>query len=178
MKISQYKRVLGFVAGLLFLSAALAGAENIKIGTIDAQRILENTKAGKKVKVTLEEYVKSRQKIIDLEEQELKNFEEELKKQLPVLSAEAKKDKQEGFQKKILDYQKKVTEVNNEVQNKKKEVLEDFNKTLEQIAKNIAEKEGYTVILDRNSGGGVIVYAKESVDITDRVIQEFDKRFQ
>ena len=178
MKIVQYKRVLGFVAGLIFLSAALAGAENVKIGTIDAQKILDGTKVGKKTKTTMEEYVKSRQKIIDLEEQEIKSLEDELVKQGPVLSAEAKKDKQETFQRKMLDYQKKVAELNKEVQSKKKEVLEDFNKTLEQTVKNIAEKEGYTVILDRTSEGGVIVYAKESVDLTDKVIQEFDKRAQ
>lgn len=178
MKTFQFKRLLVLVTGLFFLTTALAGAENLKIGTIDAQKILDNTKAGKKAKATMEEYVKSRQKIIDLEEQDIKKLEDELVKQGPVLSAEAKKDKQETFQRKMLDYQKKVAELNKEVQSKKKEVLEDFNKILEQVVKNIAEKDGYTVILDRNSEGGVIVYAKESVDLTDKVIQEFDKRAQ
>ncbi len=174
----RFKRLLGLTTTIFLLSIVLAGAENLKIGTIDAQKILDNTKAGKKTKATMEEYVKSRQKIIDLEEQEIKNLEDELVKQGPVLSAEAKKDKQDAFQRKMLDYQKKVAELNKEVQNKKKEVLEDFNKTLEQIVRNIAEKEGYTVILDRNTEGGIIVYAKESVDLTDKVIQEFDKRAQ
>ena len=163
---------------IFLLSTVLAGAENLKIGTIDAQKVLENTKAGKKAKATMEEYVKSRQKIIDLEEQEIKGLEDELVKQGPVLSAEAKKDKQETFQRKMLDYQKKVSELNKEVQNKKKEVLEDFNKTLEKVVKGIAEKEGYTVILDRNSEGGVVLYAKESVDLTDKVVQEFNKSAQ
>jgi outer membrane protein len=155
---------------------ANAGAETIKIGIIDAQRILDKTKAGKKAKATMEEFVKSRQKIIDLEEQDIKSLEDELVKQGSVLSAEAKKDKQETFQRKMLDYQNKVSELNKEVQSKKKEVLEGFNKTLEEIVKNIAEKESYTIILDRNSEGGVLIYAKDSLDLTDKVVQEFDKR--
>ncbi|HXC62390.1 MAG TPA: OmpH family outer membrane protein [Nitrospiria bacterium] len=174
----RFKRLLGFIMSIFLLSAVFAHAESLKIGTIDAQKVLENTKAGKKAKATMEEFVKSRQKIIDLEEQDIKNLEDELAKQGPVLSADAKKDKQETFQRKMLDYQKKVSELNKEVQNKKKEVLEDFNKTLEGVVKSIAEKEGYTVILDRNSEGGVILYAKESVDLTDKVVQEFNKSAQ
>lgn len=173
MKIFRFKT--GFFLIVFLLATVVAGAENLKIGTIDAQRILDNTKAGKKAKAAMEEYVKSRQKIIDLEEQEIKNLEEELVKQGPVLSTEAKKDKQESFQRKMLDYQKKVAELNKEVQDKKKEVLGGFNKNLEQIVKKIAEKDGYTVILDRNSEGGVLVYVKESLDLTDKVIQEFDR---
>jgi outer membrane protein len=176
METFRIKTVLGLVMGLFFLSTVLAGAENIKIGTIDAQKILDKTKAGKKAKATLEEFVKSRQKIIDLEEQDIKSLEDELAKQGSVLSEEAKKDKQETFQRKMQDYQNKVAELSKEVQNKKKEVLEDFNRTLEEIVKNIAEKEGYSIILDRNTEGGVLVYAKDSLDLTDRVVQEFDKR--
>jgi len=178
MRNFRLKGLLGVTISIFLLSTVLVGAENLKIGTIDAQKILDNTKSGKKAKATMEEYVKSRQKIIDLEEQEIKNLEDELAKQGPVLSADAKKDKQEAFQRKMLDYQKKVAELNKEVQSKKKEVLEDFNKTLERVVKSIAEKDGYTVILDRNTEGGVIVYAKESVDLTDKVVQEFDKRAQ
>lgn len=178
MRTFRFKELLGLATTIFLLSTVLAGAENLKIGTIDAQKILDKTQAGKKAKATMEEFVKSRQKIIDLEEQEIKNLEDEVVKQGPVLSAEAKKDKQETFQRKMLDYQKKVAELNKEVQSKKKEVLEDFNKTLDQVVKNIAEKEGYTVILDRNSEGGGLVYAKESIDLTDKVIQELDKRAQ
>jgi outer membrane protein len=175
----QLKGLIGLAAGFFLLAGiSVHAAESLKIGTINAQKVLDGTKAGKKAKTTMEEYVKSRQKIIDLEEQEIKGLEEELAKQGPVLSAEAKKDKQEMFQRKMMDYQKKVAELNKEVQTKKKDVLDDFNKSLEQVVKTIAEKEGYTVILDRNTEGGAILYAKESVDLTDKVIQEFDKRVQ
>src|SRR4051812_42300982 len=123
MKMFHFKAMTGLAAIFFLLSGVCYGAEALKIGTINAQKILDATKAGKKAKATMEEYVKSRQKIIDLEEQEIKSVEDELVKQGPVLSAEAKKDKQETFQRKMMDYQKKVSELNKEVQVKKKEVL-------------------------------------------------------
>ena len=52
----------------------------------------------------MEEYVKSRQKILDLDIQEIKMIEGELEKQKAVLSQEALRSKQEDYQKKVLPY--------------------------------------------------------------------------
>jgi outer membrane protein len=164
---------------LVVISALLAGGtaytETLKIGFVDAQKVLESSKEGKRVRGTMEEYVKSRQKIIDLEEQELKQIEEDLNRQGSLLSAEAKKVKQDNFQKKLVEYQKRAADLNKEVQGKKFESLKDFNKKLEEAVKLIAEKEGYTFVLDRNTDGGVVVYSRESYDITPKVIEQVDR---
>ncbi len=145
-----------------------------KIGFVDAQKVLDSTKAGKKAKGTMEEYVKSRQKIIDLDEQEIKKIDEELTKQGSVLSSEAKKSKEEDLQRKIVQYQKRAQELNREIQEKKVEVLTEFNKSLEQVLKKVAEKDGYLMVLDR-AEGGTLLYANQSLDLTQKVIEEYDK---
>src|SRR5579884_1126761 len=152
-----------------------AFAQNVKFGFVDAQKVLEISKEGKRVKANMEEYVKSRQKIIDLEEQELKQLEDDLTRQGGVLSPEAKKVKQDDFQKKLMEYQKKATELNKEVQGKKLSTLQEFNKKLEEAVKQIAEKEGYTFVLDKNAEGGAVIYAKDTFDITSKVIEQVDK---
>lgn len=159
----------------VLLGAGTTYAETLKIGFVDAQKVLESSKEGKRVRGTMEEYVKSRQKIIDLEEQELKQIEEDLTRQGSLLSAEAKKVKQDNFQKKLVEYQKRAADLNKEVQGKKFESLKDFNKKLEEAVKLIAEKEGYTFVLDRNTDGGVVIYSKESYDITPKVIEQVDR---
>ena len=166
---------LNLVVVVFLLAVGTAYAENLKFAFIDAQKVLESTKEGKKMKGTMEEYVKSRQKIIDLEEQELKQIEEELTRQGSLLSPEAKKVKQDNFQKKLMEYQKRAADLSKEVQGKKFEALKDFNKKLEEAVKLIAEKEGYTFVLDKNTDGGVVVYAKESFDITPKVIEQVDR---
>jgi outer membrane protein len=170
------KKVLFSIIVMAFLIAVgTAYAETLKIAFVDAQKVLESSKEGKRVRGTMEEYVKSRQKIIDLEEQELKQIEEELSRQGSLLSAEAKKVKQDNFQKKLMEYQKRAADLNKEVQGKKFESLKDFNKKLEEAVKLIADKEGYTFVLDRNTEGGVVIYAKESFDITPKVIEQVDR---
>lgn len=168
------------LAAILALALALNGAAlaaDLKIGVIEPQKVLDGTKNGKKIKDSLQEYVKSRQKIIDLEEEELKKMEEELVKQSAVLSADAKKDKEETFRKRMMEYQRKVGQLNQEVQTKKKDVLDEFNKSLEQIVKGIAVTEKLSLVVEKgdNGAGALVVYSHPSLDITDRVIKELDK---
>lgn len=166
-----------FIIGYLFAAGPAQSADSIKIGYVDAQKVLDDTKAGKKAKADMEEFVKSRQKIIDLDETEIKQLQDDLSRQTAVLSQDARREKEETLQKKVMEYQKRAGELNKEVQEKKKEVLENFNKNLEGIVKKVAEKGGYAIILDRNAEGGVLLYAKDSLDLTSDVVKEFEKSF-
>jgi Skp family chaperone for outer membrane proteins len=65
--------------------------------------------------------------------------------------------------------------MNKDVQGKKKEVLDKFNKDLEGVVKKVAERGGYSFVIDRNAEGGVLLYGKESFDLTDEVVKEFEK---
>jgi outer membrane protein len=169
----------GFLFGVLLVLSALAqlswGAEGIKVGFIDAQKVLESSKEGKRVKTSMEEYLKPRQKIIDDQKDELRRLEEDLNRQASVLSADAKKVKEEDFRKKLSDYQRRAMELNDEVQSKKLDVLKEFNKKLEQAVRQIAEKEGYTFVFDKNADGGSLVYARDTYDLTSKVIEQVDK---
>jgi len=167
--------IFALMIGILAWMNPAHSAENLKMAYIDAQKVLDGTKAGRRAKETMEEFTKSRQKIIDLEESEIKRLQEDLARQGSVLSPEARREKEESLQRKFMDYQKKVSELTKELQSKKRDVLEEFNKGLEEIVKRIAEKNGYTFVFDRNSEGGVLLYAAQSLDITDEVIKEYDK---
>jgi outer membrane protein len=171
-------RVGFFALAVSLLVAGPAWAAELKIGVVEPQKVLDGTKAGKKIKDSLQEYVKARQKVIDMEEDELKKMEEDLVKQGAVLSAEAKKDKEEKFRQKMVEYQRKVTQLNQEVQVKKKEVLDEFNKSLEQIIRGIADREKITLVVEKgdNGAGALIIYSHPSLDLTDRVIRELDAK--
>jgi outer membrane protein len=165
--------ILG-VAVLMMMISGTADAENPKIAYVDAQKVLDGTKAGRRSKSLMEEYVKSRQKIIDLDESDIRQLEEELSKQTEVLSPEAKREKQEALGKKMSEYQRKVAELNKEVQAKKKEILGEFQKGLQAAVQRVAEKKGYLMVLDRETDGGTLLYAAAALDITDEVIKEYD----
>ncbi|MBI5756667.1 MAG: OmpH family outer membrane protein [Nitrospirae bacterium] len=180
MKNSTIKKVMYAVVLVIAFSACIAlpaYSEDAKIGYVDSQKILDESSRGKQVKEQLNEYVQSRQKIVDIEESELKSLQEEVTRQGAVLSPTAKQEKEEQLQRRFMEYQKKITELQKEIQQRRVEKLEEFNSELEKIVRNIGEKEGFSIILS-NLDINIIIYAKPSLNLTDRVILELDKNIK
>ncbi|MBI5038211.1 MAG: OmpH family outer membrane protein [Nitrospirae bacterium] len=170
------KTIYAVILGVFFYAVAAnpACSEEVKIGLVDSQMVLDNSLKGKEVKEALNDYVQSRQKIVDIEEIDLRKLQEELTKQAAILSPETKQEKEELFQKKFLEYQKKVSELQKEIQQRRTEMLEGFNNELEKLVRAIGEKEGYALILN-NLDVKIVMFAKPSIDLTKRITEEMDK---
>jgi len=166
--------IWGMVIALMGWGSSALAQEG-KIGFVDAQAVLDRSKPGQASKDVLEQYVKSRQQLIDTDEQEIQQLDNELKKQSDVLSADAKKAKQEALQEKYAKYQKRSMELTKEVQDRRTEVLKEFNRKLVQAVQQVAERDGYTMVLDKETEGGVVLFAKESMNLTDSVVKELDR---
>lgn len=180
MKFSKLKKATYVVlVGVVIyaFTTVSARSEEFKIGYVDSQKVLDDSLMGKRVRDTLNEYVQSRQKIVDIEEADLRKLQEELSKQATILSDEARQEKEELFQKKLIEYQKKVNELQKEIQQRRTEKLGEFNSQLDGVVKMIGEKEGYSIIFN-NLDVNVVMYAKPSLNLTSRIIEELDKTIQ
>ncbi len=163
------------IGGLIWGGSPALSAE-LKIGFVDAQKVLEDSKAGKAARTKLDQFIQERQKVIDQEEGELKKLEERISTQASVLSADAKKQLQDELQRRQQAYMQKAGDLNREVQSKRFELLQEFNKGLDQTVKSLAEKNGYSFVFARDTEAGFLIYAKESFDLTSKVIGELDKQ--
>ena len=148
-----------------------------KMGVVDLQKVLLETEAGKKARESLTTFMKNRQAVIELEEKELKRMEDDLIKQASVLSAGAKKDREEQLRRRMMEYQQKAGELNREVQDKQKEVLEGFRERAEKVVGKVAQQMGLQVVVEKGRGGPT-VYNDAALDISGRVIEEFNKAGQ
>ncbi len=166
-------------AGILLLASlpAAEAAEAFKMGVVDPQTVLEKSKAGRKALDGLKEYVTTRQKLLSRDEEELRTTEKTLKDQLAKLSETEKKEKETQFRAKIQDYQKRAQEFNQELQGKQKELVDDYMKRIATATQAVAEKGGFSLVLDKGSEQTVkiVIYNKETIDLTDQVIKEFDR---
>ncbi|SPP66858.1 OmpH family outer membrane protein [Nitrospira lenta] len=159
------------------LSTTVQAADAFKMGVVDPQMVLEKSKAGKKALEGLKEYVSTRQKLLSRDEEELRNYEKQLKDQLAKLSEAEKKDKETQFRARIQDYQKRAQEFNQELQGKQKELVDDYMKRIASATQTVAEKGGFSIVVDRGSEQTVkiVIYNKDTVELTDQVIKEFDR---
>jgi outer membrane protein len=161
----------------LFAWAPETFPAEFKMGVIDPQVILEKTKAGKRALDGLREYVSTRQKLLSRDEEELRNIEKQIKEQAPKLSETEKKDKETSFRSKIQDYQKRAQEFNQELQTKQKELVDEYMKKIAAATQTVADKGGFQLVLDKGSEQTVkiVIYNKDTIDLTDQVIKEFDR---
>ena len=90
-----------------------------------------------------------------------------------MLSLDAKEDKQKEYERQRRDLGYLLQDLNEEMNkaetNARKKVLKD----LEGIVKTISEKEKYDLILELRTGG--VMFFSDLLDITDEVIQEYNK---
>lgn len=171
---------LSLVAMGIVLLASLSNAqaaEAFKMGVVDPQSVLEKSKAGKKALDGLKEYVSTRQKLLSRDEEELRNTEKTLKEQISKLSDTEKKEKETQFRAKIQDYQKRAQEFNQELQGKQKELVDDYMKKIAAATQTVAEKGGFSIVVDKGSEQTVkiVIFHKDTIDLTDQVIKEFDR---
>lgn len=152
-------------------------SDAFKMGVVDPQTVLEKSKAGKRALEGLKEYVSIRQKLLAKDEEELRNTEKQLREQLAKMSESEKKEKETQFRAKVQDYQKRAGEFNQELQKKQKELVDDYMKKITAATKTTAEKGGFSLVVDKGSEQTVkiVIYNKDTIDLTEQVIKEFDQ---
>lgn len=168
----------GVVVGAALLLGGCGGSTpakpTIQVGVVDAERVLADSVPGQKARDSLGTFMKTRQQLIELEEKELRRLEEDLTKQASVLSANAKKEREEQFRRRVMEYQQKAGELNREVQEKQKEVFEAFRERVERASAKVAEQMGLLMVLEKGKATTTI-YSDASLDITAKVIEELNK---
>src|SRR2546430_5236769 len=134
-------RLIASTLGLILLVHGFpVGAADLSIGVIEPQKVLDATKAGRKIKDALADYVNTRQRLIESEEQDIKALEEDLVKQGADLSPEAKQEKEGNIRQKLMTYRRHVEELEGEVQAKKRELLSDFPHHVFDFCGEVAEQ--------------------------------------
>ncbi|WP_447984357.1 OmpH family outer membrane protein [Nitrospira sp. Nam74] len=155
-------------------STAMVSRLPAQIAVVDLQRVLLDTEAGRRARDVLSNFMKNRQAVIELEEKELKRMEDDLVKQASVLSPGGRKDREDLLRRRVAEFQQRAAEMNREVQDKQKEVLEGFREKAERVVAKVAQQLGLVVVVEKGKGGPT-VYHDAALDISTKVIEEFNK---
>jgi outer membrane protein len=166
------KKIACLVVVILLFAGQYAYAD-VKIGVVDLMRALNESDAGKKAKTDLEALIKTKQVKLDAQGKEIEKLKSEVEKQSSVLSAEAKKSKEDEMERMLRDYQRLVSDSQAEVKKKESEVTGEIVKEIRTIVDKMAEEGGYTMIVE--NAEGLILYSKKDLDLTDTVIKRYNE---
>ncbi|MCI4626545.1 MAG: OmpH family outer membrane protein [Candidatus Magnetoovum sp. WYHC-5] len=165
------KKLIVFVAAFAVLFAfsfSRAESEDLKIGFVDVQKVLNESTKGKRAKADLEQFIKSKQSSIDSKTKEIEGKRDTLKKKATALSDSAKKTEEDDLRKLVSDFRRVASDAQEEVRKKETELTSGILTEIKDIITAIAKDEGYTYILE----SGMLLYASDKVDLTDKVIKK------
>jgi outer membrane protein len=153
--------------------AAAPGASASKIGYIDVQRVLARSAAGMAAREQLEKERAGIQKEMDGRRGELEKLRDEIEKKGPLMAADARREKQEQFERKRRDAARAADDFQKELEKKEaallQKVLQEVGGVIEKLGK---EKSYYMIVEKRNAG---VLYAANEADLTDEVIRAYDR---
>jgi outer membrane protein len=142
----------------------------VKIGVINTQRILEESKIGKSIINELEALRMERKKELDSLNAEIESLKNSLETQSSLLSTEAKRNKEDELLKKQTTLRRKVEDYENELRSRQDTVLQTITVRIEKILDNLGKEQGYTIILNE----AVALYFSAEIDITDEIIKRLN----
>ena len=149
-----------------FVRVEAAGTA-IKVGYVDLQKTLNETKAGKAAKARLERDKTKKQKSLDQQQKELQKLAADLEKQRAVLKPQALEQKQRELQEKYVKLQEVYVKLQQDLAKEEAKLVREIFKKAQPAIQAIAKEKGFTMILEKNEGA--VLWADTNLDITDAV---------
>lgn len=159
------------VIAAVFVLCGVSYAEQ-KVGYINLQRLVNESKMGEAAKKDIEKLRMQRQTTINNKLAEVNKLKDLLEKSGKGMSAKERKDVAESLQKVYKEYQRLLADAREEITREDRELVAVILEKADGVLKAVAKKQKYTMILkDPNTVG----YLDPSVDITDEVVKELNK---
>jgi outer membrane protein len=153
------------------LASTAFGADGVKIGSVDIQKILLNSEAGKEAKEQLAGRASKYEGEKNSRESELKKLKEGLEKQNVLLSESARSAKEKDYQQKLKEYQRFLKDAQDDLQGKNDELTNKIVESIVKIIQDYGRKNGYTMVFVKNDG---MIYLDEKADLTDEILKQLN----
>lgn len=159
---------VGLILGFMFIAATAAQAAD-KFAYVDLSRTFSEYNKTK----DYDKVLGDKETVYETERDKKVNEVKQLQDKINLLGDKEKEAKKPEIDTKIKALQEydrqKQTDLRKEQDEKMKEILKDIEETVKQIA----EKEGYSMVFNDR----VLVYQSKSYDITDKVIETLNKSY-
>jgi outer membrane protein len=165
--------VATMVSGTAAQAPAPAVPATARIGFIDVQRVLARSAAGVAAREQLEKERATIQKDMDGRRQELEKLRDELEKKGALMTADARRDKQEQFERKRRDAARAADDYQKEMEKKEGQLLQKVLQDVGGIIEKVGKEKNYYMIVEKQKAG--VLYASTDADLTDEIIRAYDR---
>ncbi len=160
-----------FIA-LLVIAAALPVAAQTKVAVIDVQRVVTESDPGKEALAGLKKVQDQKLEEGRAIQQELDSLRDQLTKQRLTLSDEKLEELNKQIEDRSIALRRFQDDAQRALEDARRKALDKLEARIMPIIETIGQEQGMTLIFNKFQSG--LVYADETVDITDDVIRRFN----
>ena len=151
----------------LFSMASPATAEAIKIGVVNAAKVLEEAPQMETARKKLEkEFAPRDQELVELQKS-VRNLEEKLTRDGDIMSDVERRNMERDIRSRTRELKRLQDEFNEDLNLKRNEAFDRIRRKVLEVVNAIGKKENFDLIV--NDG---VLYASERIDITNTVIKQ------
>ena len=154
------------------VDGAPVGAEAVKIGLVDLQKVLVESKKGREPLTKLKADMDAKNRDLDAQEKKIRQMVADLEKQQSVLSEAARKDKEKAIQKAKVDLNRTAEDLNREFGERERDVRQQLVREVTTVVQDYGKKNGYVLIIEVRAAG--VMYSSEGADISKEIIAAYD----
>ena len=160
------KHSLPLVASLMvMLAAAAAGAADIKIGFVDAERIRRESAPAERASKQLEKEFAPRAQELQRREAQVKSLQGQLEKDVMTMSEGERRSKEQELSRMSVDLQRLQREYREDLNMRRNQELASLFERADRVIKQIADAENFDLIVQE------AVFRSPRIDITERVLK-------
>jgi outer membrane protein len=143
-----------------------------RIAVIDTEKILLSSQAGRKAIAELKKIQEQKEAELKGKQQEIKEMQDKLQQGRLSLAQDKLVDMEKQLEDKGTLLKRMSEDASRDLNKKKDELLGSIDEKVMPVINQIGKEQGYTMIFRKFESG--LIYADDSVDITQAVIQRLD----
>jgi len=148
-------------------------ADVAKIGTVNFQKLFENSTAGKAARDKINVEGQRMEQDLKQNGEEIKALEKRLEQDTGVMSKQAREEQKWELERKIDDVKALKKKYDRRIQELQLQLVNEVRQSVLEIIQDHGKKEGYLLILEDIS----VVYAPGHVDITDEIVKIYNTQY-
>jgi outer membrane protein len=163
---------LSFVLMCALLFGGFSWADGAKIGVVDTQRVLRESKAAKEARTSLLADIKEKRALFQKKQEEAVRLQRELSRQSKDASPNELSAKREQLAQEVKSLKRLKVDLEEELRRKNMELTKKILQEVREVIRDYRKKKKYTVILEKKT----VITADDSIDITAQIIKLYDKK--
>lgn len=170
------------IAATIALAGGTGGAQTpsnpptvggLRIGFVDVQKVLARSAAGVAAREQLEREKAGMQREVDARRQELEKLREELEKKGPLMTGDARREKEDQLERKRRDATRLMDDFQRELARKEQALAQKVLQELSGVIERVGKQRGYFMIVEKRGAG--VLYFTPDADLTDEIIRAYDQ---